>query len=113
MAGVVAFASPGAQQKVSLFHNLQLRFSKRRPSSIEPEHRENRVHILKRFSTCKKDISKESSGNRSERVLTFLVSIRCIVLASTVKTGVSKEGMTARLSSGLLGEGTTVCGSAS
>jgi hypothetical protein len=52
MAGVVAFASPGAQQKVSLFHNLQLRFSKRRPSSIEPEHLENKVHILKRFSTC-------------------------------------------------------------
>ena len=112
MAGVVAFASPGAQQKVSLFHNLQLRFSKRRPSSIEPEHRENRVHILKRFSTCKEVLVK-SSGNRSERVLTFLVSIRCIVLASTVKTGVSKEGMTARLSSGLVSEGTTECGTAS
>ena len=40
IAGVVAFASPGSQQKVSLFHNLQLRFSKRRPSSTEPAHRE-------------------------------------------------------------------------
>jgi hypothetical protein len=80
MAGVVAFASPGAQQKVSLFHNLQLRFSKRRPSSIEPEHRENRVHILKRFSTCTKDISKESSGNRSERVthVSGVDSVYCV-----------------------------------
>jgi len=40
IAGVVAFASPGSQQKVSLFHNLQLRFSKRRPSSTDPAHRE-------------------------------------------------------------------------
>jgi hypothetical protein len=31
----------------------------------------------------------------SEEELTFLVSMRCIVLASTVRTGVSKlEGMT-------------------
>ena len=40
IAGVVAFASPGSQQKVSLFHNLQLRFSKRRPSSTDPAHLE-------------------------------------------------------------------------
>jgi hypothetical protein len=39
-AGVVAFASPCSQQNVSLFHNLQLRFSKRRPSSTDPAHRE-------------------------------------------------------------------------
>lgn len=72
IAGVVALASPGAQQNVSLFHNLQLKFSSRRPSSIDPAHLLNTVHILKRFST-------------------FLVSIWCIVFASTVKTGVAKE----------------------
>jgi hypothetical protein len=93
MAAVVAFASPGAQQKVSLFHNLQLKFSKRRPSSFEPEQREKSVHMLKRCSTCKKGVSIDQYT--LQRVLTFLVSIRCIVLASTVKTGVSKESMTA------------------
>ena len=41
MAGVVAFASEtGSQQNVSLFHNLQLKFSNRRPSSNDPEHLE-------------------------------------------------------------------------
>ena len=40
MAGVVVFASPGSQQKVSLFHNLQLRFSNLRPSSNDPAHLE-------------------------------------------------------------------------
>lgn len=46
IAGVVAFASPGSQQKVSLFHNLQLRFSKRRPSSTDPAHREKTIPTL-------------------------------------------------------------------
>jgi len=42
IAGVVALASEtGSQQNVSLFHNLQLRFSNRRPSSNEPAHLEN------------------------------------------------------------------------
>jgi hypothetical protein len=54
----------------------------------EPEHRENRVHMLNRFLTCRV-VLVESSGDRSKCALTFLVS------ASTVKTGVSKEGMTA------------------
>lgn len=41
MAGVVAFASDvGSQQNVSLFHNLQLKFSNLRPSSKEPAHLE-------------------------------------------------------------------------
>jgi hypothetical protein len=41
MAGVVALASEiGSQQKVSLFHNLQLRFSNLRPSSRDPAHLE-------------------------------------------------------------------------
>jgi hypothetical protein len=46
IAGVVAFASPGSQQKVSLFHSLQLRFSKRRPSSTDPAHREKTRPLL-------------------------------------------------------------------
>jgi hypothetical protein len=44
IAGVVALASEtGSQQKVSLFHNLQLRFSRRRPSSNDPAHLEKTV----------------------------------------------------------------------
>lgn len=38
---VVLASETGSQQKVSLFHNLQLRFSRRRPSSREPAQREN------------------------------------------------------------------------
>lgn len=42
IAGVVELASDtGSQQKVSLFHNLQLKFSNRRPSSNDPAHLEN------------------------------------------------------------------------
>lgn len=44
VAGVVALASDtGSQQNVSLFHNLQLRFSNLRPSSNEPAQREKTV----------------------------------------------------------------------
>jgi hypothetical protein len=76
MAGVVELASEtGSQQKVSLFHNRQLRFSNLRPSSSEPAHLENTVHMLKRFSTL--------------RVSTLWISP-----TSTVRTGVfSREGM--------------------
>ena len=65
MAGVVEFASDtGSQQKVSRFHNLQLRFSSLLPSSNDPEHLENtkatlasNQHLLECFeyahlSTC-------------------------------------------------------------
>lgn len=45
MTGVVEFASDtGSQQKVSLFHNRQLRFSSLRPSSKDPEHLEKTTH---------------------------------------------------------------------
>lgn len=54
MAGVVALASEmGSQQKVSLFHNLQLKFSNRRPCSKDAAHLEKTVHMLKRFSTLR------------------------------------------------------------
>ena len=47
IAGVVALASEiGSQQKVSLFHNLQLRFSNLRPSSRDPAHREKTTSLL-------------------------------------------------------------------
>lgn len=47
VAGVVALASDiGSQQNVSLFHNLQLRFSNLRPSSNEPAQREKTVDVL-------------------------------------------------------------------
>lgn len=80
IAGVVALASDtGSQQKVSLFHNLQLKFSSLRPSSNEPAHLEKTVHMLKRFST-------------------FLVSTLWMRPASTVKTGVfNREGMVSDL----------------
>lgn len=76
IAGVVALASEtGSQQKVSLFHNLQLRFSNLRPSSNEEAHLEKTVHMLKRFST-------------------FRVSTLCIRPTSMVNTGVAnREGM--------------------
>jgi hypothetical protein len=44
IAGVVALASEmGSQQKVSIFHTLQLRFSNLRPSSNDPAHIVNTV----------------------------------------------------------------------
>jgi hypothetical protein len=46
MAGVVALASPGSQQNVSRFHNLQLKFSRRLPSSKEPAHLEKTMRKL-------------------------------------------------------------------
>jgi hypothetical protein len=46
IAGVVEFAARGSQQKVSRFHNLQLRFSSLRPSSNEPAHREKTSTLL-------------------------------------------------------------------
>jgi len=46
MAGVVELASEiGSQQKVSLFHNRQLKFSSLRPSSNEPAHLENTANV--------------------------------------------------------------------
>jgi len=76
IAGVVALASEtGSQQNVSLFHNRQLRFSNLLPSSNEPAHLENTVHMLKRFSTLR-------------------VSTLWIKPTSTVKTGAfNLEGM--------------------
>jgi hypothetical protein len=47
MAGVVEFASEtGSQQNVSLFHNLQDRFSNLRPSSNDPAHLEKTAPML-------------------------------------------------------------------
>ena len=49
IAGVVALASEtGSQQNVSLFHNLQDRFSNLRPSSNDPAHLEKTVVMLVR-----------------------------------------------------------------
>jgi hypothetical protein len=76
IAGVVALASEtGSQQKVSLFHSLQLKFSNLLPSSRDPAHREKTVHMLNRFSTLR-------------------VSTLCMSPTSTVRTGASnREGM--------------------
>jgi hypothetical protein len=46
MAGVVELASEtGSQQKVSLFHSRQLKFSNLRPSSNEPAHLEKTANV--------------------------------------------------------------------
>ena len=74
---MVAFASPGAQQKVSLFHNLQLKFSKRRPSSIEPEQREKSVHMLKRCSTCRKGVSIDQYNLQQCTHVSCVYSVYC------------------------------------
>lgn len=47
MPGVVLLASEtGSQQKVSLFHNRQLKFSNLRPSSNDEAHREKTIDVL-------------------------------------------------------------------
>jgi hypothetical protein len=51
MAGVVELASEmGSQQKDSLPHSLQLRFSNRRPSSSDAEHLEKTAGWLVQFT---------------------------------------------------------------
>jgi hypothetical protein len=64
MAGVVALASEmGSQQNVSLFHNLQLKFSNRLPSSNEPAHRENTVEMLVFCSTRAGQYGSQCASN--------------------------------------------------
>ena len=66
IAGVVELASEtGSQQKVSLFHNRQLRFSNLRPSSNEPAHLENTANV----SLCHGENSKELTCPHAEEVL--------------------------------------------
>lgn len=73
----------GAQQKVSRFHNLQLRFSYRLPSSIDSAHFEKTDHRPNRFSTLR-------------------VSIVCIELGSTRTMGFSeRKGILAALGASL------------
>jgi len=68
----------GSTQKVSRFHNLQLRFSSRRPSSMTSAHLEKTIHIPCRLSA-------------------FLVSTSCIFAGSTARTGVlSRTGIVTR-----------------
>jgi hypothetical protein len=92
VAGVVALASEmGSQQKVSRFHNLQLRFSRRRPSSKEPAHREKTRWLQ---SVSGRSSGTHGAGGNSpvhmlNRFSTLRVSTLCIRPTSTVKTGVS------------------------
>jgi hypothetical protein len=92
MAGVVALASPGSQQNVSRFHNLQLRFSKRLPSPNELAHLEK---TMRRLDNERRSLSKGNLPLHMEyRFSTLRVSTLRMRLASTVKTGVSNiEGM--------------------
>jgi hypothetical protein len=93
VAGVVALASEiGSQQKVSRFHNLQLRFSRRRPSSREPAHREKTRRGRSQFLAGQGALPVQA-GNSPVHMLnrfsTLRVSTLCIRPTSTVKTGVS------------------------
>lgn len=103
IAGVVALASPGSQQKVSLFHSLQLRFSSLRPSSNDPAHLEKTSKVVSR------EISVSSGADvlpvhMLKRFSTLRVSTLWMSPTSTVSTGASNlEGMLAR--------GASVCGS--
>jgi hypothetical protein len=96
IAGVVALASDmGSQQNVSLFHNLQLKFSNRRPSSNEPAHLEN---TRSGVSHCPNQVrtmgASYSPVHMLKRFFTLRVSTLCISKTSTVRTGVSSlEGI--------------------
>jgi hypothetical protein len=100
MAGVVELASEtGSQQKVSLFHSRQLKFSNLRPSSNEPAHLENTAHV----SLCHGRNSKEvhSPVHMLKRFSTLRVSTLWIRPTSTVKTGAfNREGMVSSLLDG-------------
>ena len=94
MAGVVALASEiGSQQKVSLFHNRQLRFSNLRPSSSEPAHLEKTANMLVLCSLSQFQ-RKHSPVHMLKRFSTLRVSTLWIRPTSTVNTGaVNLEGM--------------------
>ena len=62
MAGVIASCGWGGQQKVSRFHNRQLRFSYRRPSGIELEHFENTVQSEKSYAVSAGGNWRQLSG---------------------------------------------------
>ena len=63
IAGVVASSGCDSQQKVSRFHILQLRFSNRRPSSIDSAHLEKTVEVASR-SVCHREhgMSRSAEG---------------------------------------------------
>ena len=93
MAGVVELASEtGSQQKVSLFHSRQLRFSNLRPSSSEPAHLENTANVSPCHGARSRGVN--SPVHMLKRFSTLRVSTLWISPTSTVKTGVfSREGM--------------------
>jgi hypothetical protein len=94
MAGVVALASEtGSQQKVSLFHNRQLKFSSLRPSSNELAHLENTVNTLV-LCPLTQFQREHSPVHMLKRFSTLRVSTLWIRPTSTVKTGAfNLEGM--------------------
>jgi len=102
IAGVVASCGCASQQKVSRFHNLQLRFSSLRPSSIDSAHFENTARRDQLLPVAQGGLLSKgevSPVHMPKRFSTFLVSTLCILAASTVKTGAAnREGMSARRS---------------
>jgi hypothetical protein len=69
MAGVVELASEtGSQQKVSLFHNRQLKFSNLRPSSNEPAHLEKTADVSFCHG-CKQTERSSLTGPHAEEIL--------------------------------------------
>lgn len=88
MEGAVALAW-GSQQKVSRFHNLQLRFSNRRPCSNDSEHLENTGFSLVSGVGCHALRARHSPVHMLKRFSTLLVSTLWMSPTSTVRTGAS------------------------
>jgi hypothetical protein len=85
-----------SQHRVSRFHNLQLRFSSRLPSSIDSAHLLKTASEHGQLSAVWLPWSKRFvlPVHMLYRFSTLLVSILCILPASTVKTGAaSRVGM--------------------
>ena len=82
----------GSQQKVSRFHSLQLRFSRRRPSSREPAQREKTrrdQYWDDRLASTPYGAGRSSPVHMLNRFSTLRVSTLWMRPTSTVNTGVS------------------------
>ena len=89
IAGVVVNCGCDSQQKVSRFHIRQLRFSNRRPSSMESAHLEKTAMEVLKVSPSEGNAAQRkiySPVHMLNRFSTFLVSMLCIFPASTVTT---------------------------
>lgn len=93
IAGVVENWGCAGQQNVSLFHNLQLRFSNRFPPSIDSAHFE-KTNTHSQQAALVSTRQRHPPVHIPKRLSTFLGSTLCIFPASTVRTGAgNREGI--------------------